>query len=152
MLLLPNFQRSSIILSFLYRYPILTYLLSTLLFSLSLSSLSFFTSRLFESGCKGKSYFIFTKSFFTFSLSFFLLFKSNLQWFSSFYLLSLFLCHCLFDGGAKVRVSFILQNLSHFFSFFFSTLRSEFQLLLQTSILRASFFRLVCLFYEQVSI
>jgi hypothetical protein len=49
-LLLPNFQRTLIILSCLYLYPILTYLLSALLFSLSLSSLLSFFSAPFSLG------------------------------------------------------------------------------------------------------
>jgi hypothetical protein len=118
-LLLPNFQRSLIILSFLYLYSLFTYLLSASLFSLSfplfLFSLPVFSNRVAK--VRVSTYSPNLSSLFLF-LFFFILRAICSDSLRFIYSLS-FLCHCLFDGGAKVSVSFILQNLSHFFSFFF---------------------------------
>ena len=70
MLLLPNFQRSLIILSFLYLYPILTYLLSALLFLLSFSLFLSLLSHRSDWGCKGKNFPNIAPNFFFFCHNF----------------------------------------------------------------------------------
>ena len=76
MLLLPNFQRTLIILSFLYLYSLSSLTCYLLCYFCSLSaSLSFFASHLFDWGCKGKSFHHIASYFFFFFHNFFFTFS-----------------------------------------------------------------------------
>jgi hypothetical protein len=151
-LLLPNFQRTFNYIKF--SLPLFSPHLLVIYFVIfaPASSLSFFSTLLFDRGAKVRVSSYSPNLFSLILFLFFFILRAICSDYLRFIYTHLRLYHCSFVGGAKVSVSFILQNLSHFFSFFFSPRSSRFLLLLQISILRASILLPVCLFYEQVSI
>jgi hypothetical protein len=130
-LLLPNFQRTFNYIKFslpLFSPHLLV--IYFVIFAPDLPLFSFFASHLFDSGCKGKSFFLFTKSF---SLFLFLFFLSKSKILSDFFVilyrlssfsLPRFVTGCKGKSFIHITKSFFTFSLS-FLSFFLRAIFSE---------------------------